>query len=84
MAGYFASKPRATRSATGKSMAAYQTTLPSFRAASTRAGVMAAGSGAAARTGVANTPTPNAAEPLSTARLENLMLRMALFSRSQD
>jgi F0F1-type ATP synthase membrane subunit c/vacuolar-type H+-ATPase subunit K len=58
-------------------MAAYQTTLPSLRAASTSAGVTALGSGAAARTAVAKTPAAIAAQPPSTSRLENPMLRMA-------
>ncbi len=53
MPGYFASKARATRSDTGRSIAAYQTTLPSFFAASIKAPVTAVGSGAAARTRVA-------------------------------
>src|SRR5258705_7087778 len=48
--GYFASKPRATRSDTGRSIAAYQTTLLSFFAASITAGVTGTGSGAAAHT----------------------------------
>src|ERR1700730_5569237 len=64
--GYLASKPRATRSETGKSMAAYHTTLPSFLAAAMSAGVMVDGSGAAARNGAAKVVAARAAEVLST------------------
>ena len=48
MPGYLASKALAMRSATGRSTAVYQTTFPSFFAASTRAGVILVGAGAAA------------------------------------
>ena len=43
MPGYFASNALATRSATGRSIEVYQTTLPSFLAASISAGVIALG-----------------------------------------
>src|SRR5919204_4801842 len=48
MPGYFASNAFPTRSATGRSTAVYQTTLPSFFAASTSSGVTLVGAGAAA------------------------------------
>jgi hypothetical protein len=54
------------RSATGRSMAAYQTTLLSLRAASTSAGVTGLDSGAPARSGRASPPTAAAAAVLST------------------
>src|SRR5450759_2842188 len=63
MPGYFASKPRATRSDTGKSMAAYQTALPSFLAASMSAGVTGLDSGAAARAGRAAAPESSPVTP---------------------
>src|SRR3954468_741332 len=68
MPGYLASKPRATRSDTGRSMAAYQTTLPSFLAASISAGVTAVGSGAWARAGLAKTVAAAPADALSRSR----------------
>ena len=44
--------------------------MPSFLAASVRAGVMGEGSGAAARTGEANAVAASAVPALSTSRLE--------------
>jgi hypothetical protein len=51
--GYFVSNARATRSASGRSTDVYQTALPSFFAASIKAGVTASAGGAAASTRVA-------------------------------
>src|SRR3954453_17669395 len=60
-------------SETERSIEGYQTTLPSFFAASIRAGVMASGGGASARTGDANTvPSARALEPLRMSRRESL------------
>src|SRR5438105_14936478 len=73
MPGYFVSNALATSSATGRSSDVYQTTLPSFLAASINAGVTAVGSGAAARMGDAKAVTPTASEPLGTPRRENLL-----------
>src|SRR5262245_14762290 len=68
MPGYLASKPRATACDTGRSMAAYQTTLPSLRAASTSAGVISEAAGACARSGAANTVAAAAAEAFRIVR----------------
>src|SRR6266700_7007207 len=68
---YLPSNARATRSAAGRSSEVYQTTLPSFLAASIRAGVTVLAGGAAARTEDANAPAASAVEPLRTSRLEN-------------
>src|SRR6266545_959764 len=79
MPRYLASKPRATRSDTGRSMAAYQTTLPSFFAASISAGVTAVGSGACALTcacaGCMNLPAPGDATTLATVIAADLLSR---------
>ena len=48
MPGYFASNALPSRSATGRSTEVYQTTLPSFLAASISAGVIVVAAGAAA------------------------------------
>src|SRR6185312_5537147 len=67
--GNLASNDLAMRSASGRSTEVYQTTLLSFFAASTRAGVMAVAGGAAARAGSAKTfEAANAAEALRTSR----------------
>src|ERR1700680_4780977 len=73
---YFVSNARATRSAAGRSSEVYQTTLPSFLAASIKVGVTALAGGAAAVTEVAfievaNAPAASAVEPFKTSRLEN-------------
>src|SRR3979490_2856868 len=73
---YLASNARATRSAAGRSSEVYQTTLPSFLAASIKAGVIGLAGGAAALTEgamaeVGNAPAASAPEPLRTSRLEN-------------
>ncbi len=73
---YFASKVLATRSAAGRSSEVYQTTLPSFLAASIKAGVTELAGGAAALTEVAcvevaNAPAAIAAEPFRMSRLES-------------
>jgi hypothetical protein len=83
--GYLASNARATFSASGRSTEVYQTTLPSFFAASISAGVTALAGGAADTTwacaGGVNLPAAasaleaaSAAEPCSTRRLENLRI----------
>src|SRR5580704_3453164 len=72
MPRYLSSNALATRSAAGRSSEVYQTTLPSFLAASIRAGVTGAAGGAAARTEVENAPAASAAvEPFRISRLEN-------------
>src|ERR1700722_4747363 len=75
MPEYLASKARATRSAAGRSSEVYQTTLPSFLAASIKAGVTGLAGGAAAFTAVAaievaNAPAASAVEPFRMSRLE--------------
>src|SRR5712692_1733313 len=71
--GYLASKERAILSASGKSTEVYHTTLPSFLAASIKAGVTALAAGAADLTDVASTlDAASAVAPLSTSRRENL------------
>src|SRR5260221_6876680 len=72
----FSLKLPAIFSATEWSIAVYQTTWPSFFAASISCGVIASGGGASARAAAANTgPNASAAEPfrepLRTSRLEN-------------
>ena len=53
-------------SATDRSIEVYQTTLPSFFAASISCGVIASAGGASARAGEANTvPSASAVEPFS-------------------
>src|SRR5215469_16977063 len=74
MGAYFASKARATFSAAGRSSEVYQTTLPSFLAASIRAGVTELAGGAAARTEATKPPAASAAVPLRTWRLESLFI----------
>src|SRR3981081_2619122 len=69
-------------SATKRSIAVYQTTLPSFLAASISCGVMASAGGASARTDDANTvPSASAfapfSEPLRTSRLESFRFFIA-------
>src|SRR5919197_3042974 len=66
MPGNFASNALAMRSAADRSIEVYQTTLPSFFAASIRAGVIASAGGAAALIGDAKTVSPRAVEPLRT------------------
>src|ERR1700737_4343071 len=68
---YFASNARATFSDAGRSSEVYQTTLPSFLAASIKAGVTLLAGGAAALTEVANAQAASAVEPLRMSRLEN-------------
>src|SRR3954447_2383710 len=75
MPGYFASKALPTFSATGRSTAVYQTTLPSFFAASISFWSMADAVGACARIGDAKVlAAANAVVPFRTSRLENLHL----------
>src|SRR4029077_20154282 len=70
--GYLASKDLATFSASGRSTEVYQTTLPSFLAASTSVGVMALAGGAADITLVENAAlAASALEPISKSRREN-------------
>src|SRR5262245_57386115 len=77
MPGYLASNERAIFSASGRSTEVYQTTLPSFLAASINAGVTGEAGGAAARIGDANTvDDASADEPFRKRRRENLILRM--------
>src|SRR5215213_247316 len=83
----FSLKEAAIFSDTERSMEVYQTTLPSFFAASINCGVMASGGGAAARAGVANTvPSASAVEPLSEvfrmSRLDNFRFCIAFSSAS--
>src|SRR4030088_2230980 len=68
---YFASNARATFSDAGRSSEVYQMTLPSFLAASIRAGGAELAGGAAARTEVANAPAASTVEPFRMSRLEN-------------
>src|SRR5580700_3884718 len=85
MPEYFASNALATRSAAGRSSEVYQTTLPSFLAASIKAGVTALAGGAAARTEVANAaPATSAVEPFRTSRLENSGLFIFVHSRQSS
>jgi len=78
MPGYFASNALPTFSASGRSTDVYQTTLPSFLAASISAGVALSAAGACAQTRVANAAPPSAAEPFRMSRRENLNLYMRL------
>src|SRR5262249_61547968 len=67
----FASNDLAIFSASGRSTEVYQTTLPSFFAASISCGVIALAAGAADMTVVENVaPTASAPEPTSTSRRE--------------
>src|ERR1044071_9661020 len=71
MPGYFASKDLATFSASGRSTEVYQTTLPSFLAASMSWGVIALAGGAADITFVEKAaPATRALEPTNTSRRE--------------
>src|ERR1700690_3931860 len=71
--GYFASKRCAISCDTLRSIEVYQTILPSFLAASTRAGVPALAGGAADSPGVENdAPAASAPEPINTSRREIL------------
>src|ERR1700704_654914 len=64
-------KEAAIFSETDRSIEVYQTTLPSFFAASVSCGVMASAGGASARTREANiVPSASAVEPFRTPRLE--------------
>ncbi len=89
MPEYFASNARATFSAAGRSSEVYQTTLPSFLAASIKAGVTVLAGGAAASTavaphGLANAPAASALEPIRMSRLENSGFFILVFSRSNS
>src|SRR5262245_10806934 len=69
--GYFASKALAIFSASGRSTEVYQTTLPSFFAASMSCGVTVLAGGAADVTFVEKAaPATSALEPISTSRRE--------------
>ena len=72
MPGYFASNALPTFSASGRSTEVYQTTLPSFLAASISAGVTLSAAGACALTRVANAAAPSAAEPFRMSRRDSL------------
>src|SRR5919106_6527455 len=74
MPGYFTSNALAIFSATGRSTEVYQTTLPSFFAASINAGVMALAGGDAPQTGEVNAVAASAAEPVRTSRRDNRVL----------
>src|SRR6195952_4185149 len=66
-------------SETERSIEVYQTTLPSFFAASISCGVMASAGGASASTRDANmVPSASAVEPFSTARREIFLLFIAV------
>src|ERR1700738_3030976 len=79
----FSLKAPAIFSATERSIAVYQTTLPSFFAASISCGVIASAGGAWARTGDANTvPSASAVEALRTALLESFFFFIACSARS--
>src|SRR5580765_7897556 len=71
--GYFASKDLAIFSASGRSTEVYQTTLPSFFAASMSCGVIGLAGGAADMTFVEKAaPAMSALEPINTSRREIL------------
>src|SRR3569833_3901250 len=73
MPGYFASNDLPIFSASGRSTEVYQTTLPSFFAASMRAGVTALAGGAAESTCVENMlPAASALVPIIRSRREIL------------
>src|SRR5687767_2916969 len=78
MPGYLASKPLATCWDTGRSMAAYQTTRPSFLAASISAGVTEAAAGAWASTFAGEPSAAAAAPPANTWRREIVQLVIAV------
>src|SRR6476659_4327883 len=82
MPGYLASNALPIRSATGRSTAVYQTTLPSFCAAAISSGVTFVGAGAAA-----SAPRPDAgraseaaARPCSTCRRDVLFAAISVSS----
>src|SRR3954463_7006670 len=65
-------------SETDRSIEVYQTTLPSFFAASISCGVMASAGGASAREGEANTvPRASAVEPFRISRREGIVFFIA-------
>ena len=82
--GYLASNALAIRSATGRSTAVYQLTLPSFCAAAISSGVTLVGAGAAAdATGVSiGSASGVAARPCSRSRRVMLGLGIVLFPPS--
>src|ERR1022692_3632144 len=72
--GYLASNALPICSDSFRSTEVYQTTLPSFSAASISAGVMAPAGGAADSTRVENeAPAASAPEPINTSRRENFV-----------
>src|ERR1700674_1541849 len=75
--GYFASNARAIFSATGRSTEVYQASWPSFWAAATSSGVIAAAGGAAAIARVSAAPKASTVELISTSRRESFLLRIA-------
>jgi hypothetical protein len=77
MPGYFASNALPTFSDSGRSTEVYQTTLPSFFAASISAGVTAAPAGACAMTRVENAAAPSAVAPFSKSRRVGLRAGIA-------
>src|SRR5262245_52818484 len=79
-----ASKVRAIRSDSGRSTEVYQTTLPSFLAASINAGVIVDGSGACARIGEAGTVSASAPAPLSTSRRDSVAFMGVPRSHAED
>src|ERR1700744_630534 len=73
--GNFCLNDSAIFSATPRSIEVYQTTLPSFFAASISAGVIASGGGASARAGSANTvPSASAVVPFRMSRRDGFLL----------
>src|ERR1700712_2760677 len=75
---YLALKAPAIFSDTDRSIEVYQTTLPSFFAASISCGVIASAGGASARAAVANTvPSASAVVPLRISRREGIVLFIA-------
>src|SRR5262249_2032101 len=85
--GYFASNARAIFSETGRSTEVYQASLPSFCAAVTSSGVIAAAGGAAAITRVWAAPRASAADPMSPSRRASCLAGIAFplrFSRKGE
>src|ERR1700742_817614 len=83
MPGYFASNDFPTFSASGRSTEVYQTTLPSFLAASISCGVISVGGGAAESTCVENAlPAASALDPISRSRRESLKFFIGISSMS--
>src|SRR2546423_10414457 len=81
MPGNFVSNALPSASDSRRSIDVYQTTLPSFLAASISAGVMVLGSGAWAQIGEANSVVAaRAPEPLRMSRREILLLRIVVSS----